>query len=130
MTKFLLIFISLFLINGNVFAKNLNDGQYHLEHHYGSNVYSINNGQSGFFWKGNDNYTNWEQNQYKKWHKKCRKNHGRICTYPFWYDKRDWNDSAWFDYWNSDTYKNVKKVNHKVNAFKNIYYSTKDLLTW
>ena len=108
------------LISGPVFAGTFQDGYY-----CGVISSRINPCCMGY-----GDSEKCKQKQYKKWNKFCEKNNGDNCSYDFWLGKRSWDDDAWYAYWNSDTYKNVQKVNRKVNMFRSIVNSTKELFTW
>ena len=62
-----------------------------------------------------------KRKEYQNWYKNCQKYHGRECTYSKWTGNSSWSEQAWINYWNSDTYKNVQKVNDKVNIIKELF---------
>ena len=128
MVRVFVVLLSLLFITSSsvVFAKNHhNNGRYNEEYYCGFITSRLNPCCNGY-----GDSEKCKQKQYKKWNKKCRKHHGNNCSYNFWYGNRSWDDDEWFDYWNSDTYRNVQKVNHKVNVFKSVVNSTKELFTW
>lgn len=126
------IWIFALLITGStVFARNLNDGKYHPEHHYGKGSWGYWNSQK---WDDDDreDYEKWQKKQYKKWYKQCLRYHGTNCTYAYWNRNSNWNEDNWFNHWNneyynSDAYRKIQKVNRKANILWNIMDSTKEL---
>lgn len=125
MVRFFVVFVSLMLLTGSaVLAKN-NNNKYTDGYYCGVISSKINPCCMGY-----GDSEKCQQRRYKKWSQLCTKNNGNNCTYDFWLGNSSWDEDAWYDYWNSDTYKNVQKVNRKVNLFKNVVNSTKELFTW
>ena len=121
MIRFLLILLSLFIVFGSVSAKNChNNGRY-------------NNCSYSYYHcddDDDDDYHKCARRNYKRWAKRCHKYQGCDCSYNFWYGNRDWDDDDWEDYWDSKTYRNLRKVNRKVNLFRHVVDSTKELFSW
>lgn len=120
--RFLLVVLSLIMIgNTCVYAKNChNNGRYNKCGLFSSSRYSY------YDCDDDDCY----KKHYKRWAKRCNKYKGCNCSYDFWYGNRDWDDDDWDNYWDSDLYRNARKVGTKVNTFRRIMNSTRDLFTW
>ena len=129
MVRIFLVLMSVVLITSSaVIAKNNhNNGNYNGngEYYCGFITAKLNPCCQGY-----GDSEKCKQKQYKNWNKRCKKHKGKDCSYNFWYDNRSWDDDAWYAYWNTDAYKNAQKVNRKVNVFRNVVNSTKELFTW
>ena len=125
--KVFLVLVSLVIVTScMVMAKPKNDEDYYVDGYYCGFITSKLNPCC----QGYGDSEKCRQKRYKKWNRLCERNNGNNCTYDFWIGNNSWNEDAWYDYWSSDTYKNVQKVNHKVNVFKRVVNSTKELFTW
>ncbi len=120
MVRLFITFLSLIILCGSAYA-----GYYENDYYCGVISSKLNPCCQGY-----GDSEKCKQKQYKKWNKRCRKYNGRNCSYDFWYGNRSWDDDAWYSYWNTDVYKNAQKVNRKVNLFRNVVNSTKELFTW
>lgn len=127
MKKILVLLLMMVVLCGVAFADDDDDDD--REHYRGSHCYILTSWRNPCC-NSNWNSANCYKKRYKKWYKTCNKHHGKNCSYDYWYSRRDYDDDYWFDYWNTDAYRNVQKVNHKINVFRRVVDSTKELFTW
>ena len=128
MVRLFVLLLALFLITGNVVvAKNChNNGRFNKCGAYSRYVHYAYD-DDDYDDDDDDRYRN---RYYKRWANRCKKYHGCNCSYDFWYSNRDWDDYDWYNYWDSKTYRNVRKVGRKINLFRHVVDSTRELFIW
>lgn len=134
MFRFLVVFLSLFLVMGNSLC--LAKKPPHAGPHPKPPKKEKKHEEYRCSWwnpccegaKKDDKKCN--EHKYKKWNRSCKRHKGCNCTYDYWYPRRHYDENYWRKYWESEAGKNVRKVNHKINVFRRMVDSTKDFFTW